>query len=137
MADGSIPVPDDTKGKEPAGFRPTGSQGAMNVGEICHDESSTVYVHVWRGTRRPNPLGAANAYVGGVPVEDWPAIVGWLNAQASAGFSRRLVASNLTDDEAIRIKATRIADHLAAGLTVINQLGPQASRRPRSAQRRG
>jgi hypothetical protein len=145
MADGSIPVPDDTEGKEPSRSREPGEsvrrevgmQGEMNVGEICHDGSSTVYVQVWRGTRRPNPLGAANAYVGGVPVEDWPAIVGWLNAQASAGFSRRMVASNLTDGEALKIKATRIADHLAAGIEVINQLGPQASRRPRFAPRRG
>ena len=103
-----------------AARKDAGTWGDQMVGEIAHDASGTVYVQIWKGRRRPDPLLGSSARAAGVPSLDLPALAAWLKSTGENGFSRRVVASDLSKAEAQRIKATRIAENSAAGLKVIN-----------------
>jgi hypothetical protein len=110
-----------------AARRAAGTWGDVAVGEIFHAESGTVYVQVWKGERRPNPLGAVSPNAAGVPAADWPLIVAWVEARGSSGFSQRIVASHLSTVEARRVKVSRLQENHDAGMTVINLVGrPEA-----------
>jgi len=109
-----------------AARRQAGTWGDVTVGEIAHADSESVYVQVWKGARRPNPLGST-APPTGVPADDWTAIVAWLNAENSTGFVQRVVASHLSAAEAQKVKDLRLAEHRAAGRILINRTGQSGS----------
>jgi len=101
-----------------AARREAGTWGEMAVGEILHDGSRSAFVQVWKGQRRPDPLEGSRCT--GVPADEWMAMVAWVNARKSIGFQKRIVAWDLSADEAKRVAQARIAELQAQGYTVIN-----------------
>src|SRR5258708_39700728 len=82
-----------------------GTWGDRTVGEIRHVASGTVYVQVWKGSRQPDLLAGAASRAPQVPIADWPALTVWLKAKDESGFTRRVIACDLSTAEAQRIKA--------------------------------
>ena len=101
-----------------ASRREAGTWGDMTVGEIVHDASHSAVVQVWKGQRRPDPFEGRRC--AGVTADEWMALVAWVTAHKSVGFQKRIVAWDLSADEARRIAQTRIAEFQAQGYTVIN-----------------
>lgn len=104
-----------------AAGKEAGTWGDRTVGEIAHPATGSVYVQVWRGSRRPDPLSARSAQSASVSTADWQAIVGWNHKLRAEAFTRSVVAWNLSQTEAQRIKDARIQGHREAGQTVINR----------------
>lgn len=103
-----------------AALKEAGTWGDMMVGEILHEASRSVFVQQWKGQRRPDPLAEGAVRAAGVSPAEWMAMIAWVNARRSTGFRQRIVAWDLSADEARRIAAARIAELRAAGYTVIN-----------------
>jgi hypothetical protein len=103
-----------------ASSRSAGTWGEMTVGEIVHEISRSVFVQVWKGPRRPDPFEDGAARRDAPRGLDWTAMVSWVNARRSTEFSRRVVAWDVNAIEARKIAEARIAEHRAAGYTVIN-----------------
>lgn len=101
-----------------AARREAGTWGEMTVGEILHDASHSAFVQVWKGQRRPDPLEGHRCT--GVPADEWSAMVAWVTARKSVGFQKKIVAWDLSPDEAKRVAQARIAELQAQGYTVIN-----------------
>lgn len=106
-----------------AARKEAGIFGDRSVGEITHAETRSVYVQVWKGGRRPDPLHARSPQSAGVPAADWPVIAAWAADKEPEDFRRRMIAKDLNAAEATKIKAARIGDLRAAGETVINRDG--------------
>lgn len=103
-----------------AARKEAGTWGLMIVGEVVHAASRSVYVQVWKGARRPDVALAPSARAAGVPPEDWTGLAAWIKSTRGLGLTRNVVAWSLSKAEALRVKAARIDEHRAAGLTVIN-----------------
>jgi len=103
-----------------AARKEAGIHGDRSVGEIAHGATRSVYVQVWKGGRRPDPLHARSPQSAGVPPSDWPVLATWVAGKEPEEFRRRMIAKDLNAAEATRIKASRIEDLRAAGETVIN-----------------
>lgn len=103
-----------------AALKEAGTWGEMTVGEIVHEATRSVFVQLWKGQRRPDPLAEGAVRSAGVPMAEWTAVVAWVNARKSTGFRQRIVAWDLSADEARRIAEARIDELRAAGYTVIN-----------------
>jgi hypothetical protein len=103
-----------------AARKSAGTWGDRMVGELQHAASGTVYVQVWKGSRRPDLLLGAATRAPQVPSTDMAALTAWLKAKDEAGFTRRMIACDLSAAEAQRVKDARIAANRAAGVVVIN-----------------
>ena len=108
-----------------AARKTAGTWGELSVGEITHRASRSVYVQVWKGARRPDPVGAANCRTAGVPSAEWPTVSAWLDTVRDSDLHRSIVAWSVSKAEAQRLKAKRIAEHRGAGITVVNPAGPE------------
>jgi len=95
--------------------------GDRTVGEILHPPTGTVYVHVWRGARRPDPLVAPSPQSAAVPASDWAALAAWAATDQLDTFLRRTVSVNLSSPEAVKVKAARISELRASSQKVVNQ----------------
>jgi len=103
-----------------AASKEAGTWGDMTVGEILHEGSRSVFVQVWKGARRPDPFEVDGVRRAAPRGPDWLAVMAWIDAEKSDGFSRCIVAWDLSAPEARKIAESRIAAHRAAGYTVIN-----------------
>ena len=103
-----------------AARRAKGLWGLLGVGEIEHPTSKTVFVMCVRGRDAPDPAKHVRARSPLVPADDYPALVEWLNRRPLAEYRSRLVAWDLSDQEAKRIRTERIDAVRAAGSEVIN-----------------
>jgi hypothetical protein len=101
-----------------AARREAGIWGDMAVGEIVHDASHSAVVQVWKGQRRPDPFEGRRT--AGMPADEWLALLAWVNARKAIGFQQRIVAWDLSADEAKRVARTRVAELQAQGYTVLN-----------------
>jgi len=110
-----------------AARKKAGIWGELSVGEITHRASRSVYVQIWKGARRPDPVGAANCRTAGVPSAEWPNVTAWLVSLRGGDLHRSIVAWSVSKAEAQRLKAKRIAENRAAGITVVNQSEPEAA----------
>lgn len=106
-----------------AARKDAGTWGDRSVGEIAHVETGSVYVQMWKGGRRPDPVEARSPQSAGVPTADWPVVAAWVAEKDPEGFRRRIVAKDLNAAEAKKVKAARIEALRAAGETVINRDG--------------
>lgn len=95
-----------------------GIWGDMAVGQIMRDNK--VFMHHWRG----NALTDLFALAGKKPREMTPpehdALVSWLKSGAYEGFTQKLVAWNINETEALRVKTQHLDQHRANGLDVVN-----------------
>ena len=103
-----------------AACRQAGTWGEMMVGEITHEATRSVYVQVWKGRHRPDPVEMPTARVAGVPAQEWLGVVAWVSAHRATGFKHRIVAWNTSADEARRIAEARVTELSAAGYAVVN-----------------
>ncbi len=111
--------------RAPKAAAPAAPLGDRTVSEITHDETRSVYVQVWRGSRRPDVFIAKTPQAAGVTPEDWLALRAWRKrALSAAEFARHDVASHVTAAAARDILTDRIRKLHAAGLAVINQVPP-------------
>ncbi|MGH7003630.1 MAG: hypothetical protein ACREIP_06750, partial [Alphaproteobacteria bacterium] len=94
------------------------------VGEIVHTNSNSVFVLRCRGREAPDPAKEAKTRSPLVAAEDHKALVEWLGQRPLAEFRSRLVAWNLSDQEAKRIRLSRIDENRASGLQVVNPAVP-------------
>jgi hypothetical protein len=126
MGQKAKPTPEDKKTErlralrlaQEASRREAGTWGEMTVGEILHDASHSAVVQVWKGQRRPDPFEGKRSV--GVPADEWLALLAWVNARKAVGFQKRIVAWDLSADEARRIAQARTAELQAQGYTVVN-----------------
>jgi hypothetical protein len=101
-----------------------GTWGDLSVGEVTHQPTKSVYVQVWKGSRRPNLALEAGVRPVGVPPADWPALEAWLATARFSGLHQNVVAWTVSKSEAQRLKEKRMAENRAAGLTVVNATAP-------------
>ena len=95
-----------------------GIWGDMAVGQILRENK--VFMHHWKG----NALAELFALAGKRPREMTPseheALVAWLKSGAYEGFTQSLVAWNINEAEALRVKKEHLEKHRGNGLEVIN-----------------
>jgi hypothetical protein len=115
----------DLRLADEAARKTAGTWGDLSVGEITHRPSRSVYVQVWKGARRPAVVGASNCRVAGVPSAEWPNVSAWLDNVRDGELHRSIVAWSVSKTEAQRLKAKRIAENRAAGITIVNQAESQ------------
>jgi hypothetical protein len=98
--------------------RDAGIWGDMVVGEITRENK--VFMHHWKG----HALSELFTLVGKRPREmtapEHAALVAWLKSAAYEGFTQKLVAWNITEAEALRVKSEHLAKHRSDGREVIN-----------------
>ena len=104
--------------------RAEGIWGALSVGEFVHTASNSVFVLRCRGRDAPDPAKEAKTRSPLVAAEDHKALVEWLGQRKPEEFTSRLVAWNLSDQEAKRVWQARIDENRARGATVVNATAP-------------
>jgi hypothetical protein len=107
-----------------AARKAAGTWGELSVGEVTHRPSGAVFLQVWKGARRPPVAGATNSRVAGVPAAEWPAVAAWLETVRADDLHRSIIAWSVSKTEAQRLKSKRMAEHRAAGLTIVNPAEP-------------
>jgi len=100
--------------------RAEGIWGALSVGEILHPASNSVFVLRCRGRDAPDLAKEAKTRSPLVAAEDHKALVTWLGQRPFTDFTARLVAWNLSDQEAKRVWQSHIDDSRARGVTIVN-----------------
>jgi hypothetical protein len=106
-----------------AARKEAGTWGEMQVGEVAHEATKSVFVQVWKGANRPDPFRQRATRHVGVPAGEWLAITSWVNARRAIGFSQSVVAWDVSTEEARKIAKARIAERLSDGYTVMNPEG--------------
>lgn len=97
-----------------------GVWGALAVGEIAHPASKSVFVLRCRGRDAPDLAKEIKTRSPLVAAEDHKALIEWLGQRPVTEFQSRLVAWNLSDSEAKRIRQARIDENRTKGLRVVN-----------------
>lgn len=98
----------------------TGAWGEMNVGEIVHEASRSIFVEAWKGPQRPDPFRPGAARGRGVALRDWAVLTTWIHVHRSPEFTRNVIARDVTADAAQELVQTRIAERTAEGYAVMN-----------------
>lgn len=98
--------------------RDAGIWGDNAIGQIMRENK--VFMHHWKG----NALSELFVLAGKRPREmtqaEHEALVAWLKSHAYEGFSQKMVAWNISETEALRVKNEELGKHRANGLEVIN-----------------
>lgn len=100
-----------------------GTWGEMMVGEIRHEATRSVFVQVWKGGSRPDPFREGRARQPSVPAAEWLAMTGWIKLRQATGFTQSVIARDISAEEARRIAAARIAEHVSGGYVIMNPTG--------------
>jgi hypothetical protein len=95
-----------------------GVWGDMAVGQIVRDDK--VFLHHWRGHALSDLFSLAGKKPREMTPTEHDALVAWLKSGAYEGFTQKLVAWNINETEAQRVKAEHLDQHRANGLKVIN-----------------
>lgn len=103
-----------------AARKQAGTWGDMMVGEIVHEATRSVFVQVWKGPSRPDPFRQGAVRQAGIGPAEWSAITAWVNSRHADGFSKCVLARDMTKEEAQRVAEARIAQHVNKGYTVMN-----------------
>lgn len=100
--------------------RADGTWGVLSVAEIVHPATNAAFVLRCRGREAPDPAKEAKTRSALVSGEDHKALVAWIGQRGIAEFSARLVAWNLSEQEAKRVWQARIDESRANGVTIVN-----------------
>jgi hypothetical protein len=95
-----------------------GVWGDIAVGEITRDNK--VFLHHWKGHASPGLYALAAKRPREMTAPEHEALVAWLKSGAYEGFAQKLVAWNITEAEALRVKAEHLARHRENGLDPVN-----------------
>lgn len=102
--------------------RADGTWGTLSVAEIVHTATNAAFVLRCRGRDAPDPAKEAKTRSALVSGDDHKALVAWIGQRGIAEFGSRLVAWNLSEQEAKRMWQARIDEHRARGATIVNVL---------------
>ena len=103
-----------------------GTWGEMSVGEITHRPSGEVFVYSWKGREAPDLEKLPGKRTTVKRADEHTQLTEWLLKHKMVGFEITLLAWNLSEAEAARLQQARLAEHVAAGLPVVNAAPPQA-----------
>jgi hypothetical protein len=95
-----------------------GVWGDMTVAQIMRENK--VFMHYWKGTANTDLLALAGKRPREMTTLDHDALVAWLKSAAYAGFTQQLVAWNINEAEALRVKGEQVEKHRSNGLEVVN-----------------
>lgn len=95
-----------------------GVWGDMVVGQITRDNK--VFLHHWKGDVAADLLALAGKRPREMTGLEHEALVTWLKSGAYQGFTQRLVAWNVNEVEALRVKTEQLEKHRCNGLEVVN-----------------
>ncbi len=95
-----------------------GVWGDMTVAQIMREDR--VFVHHWKGHGMNDLLALAGKRPREMTALEHEALVAWLKSNAYDGFTHKLVAWNINEAEALRIKSECVAKHRSNGLKVVN-----------------
>jgi hypothetical protein len=95
-----------------------GIWGDMTVAQIMRENK--VFMHHWKG----DAITDLSALAGKRPREmtalEHAALVAWLKSGAYDGFTQKLIAWNINEAEALRVKSEQVEKHRSNGLEVVN-----------------
>jgi hypothetical protein len=97
-----------------------GTWGEMTVGEIAHKGSGEVFVYSWKGRQQPDLEKLPAKRPIAKRAAEHACLVDWLLAHKMTGFETTLIGWNLSEAEAARLQAARIAERRAEGGSVKN-----------------
>lgn len=95
-----------------------GVWGEMSVGAI--ERAGAVFVLVWKGAQIHNVHKLSLRRPKEISKPEHEALCAWLKAGSYDGFTQRIAAWNVTEDEARRIKLDMIIDLTGQGKRIVN-----------------
>ena len=95
-----------------------GIWGDMTVAQIMRENK--VFMHHWKGNAITDLLALAGKRPREMTTLEHEALVAWLKSCAYDGFTQKLVAWNINEAEALRVKSEQIERHRSDGLEVVN-----------------
>lgn len=95
-----------------------GIWGDMAVGQIVSENK--VFMHHWKGNALTDLFVLAGKKPREMTQPEHDALVAWLKSRAYEGFKQSLVAWNINEGEALRVKNEHLEKHRSNGLEVIN-----------------
>lgn len=95
-----------------------GVWGDMTVGQIMRENK--VFLHYWKGTALTGLSALASKRPREMSAPDHEALVAWLRSGAFEGFTQRLIAWNISEAEALRVKGEQADNHRSNGIFVVN-----------------
>jgi hypothetical protein len=95
-----------------------GIWGDMTVGQILRDNK--VFLHHWKGHASTDLFTLAGKRPREMTAPEHDALVAWLKSGAYNGFTQKLLAWNINEAEALRVKTEAQATHRASGREVVN-----------------
>jgi hypothetical protein len=95
-----------------------GLWGDMTVAQIKRENK--VFMHHWKGNAVTDLLAMAGKRPREMTALEHDALVAWLKSGAYDGFTQKLVAWNINEAEALRVKNEEVEKHRSNGLEVVN-----------------
>jgi hypothetical protein len=95
-----------------------GVWGDMTVAQITRQNK--VFIHHWKGNAITDLLTLAGKRPREMTALDHDALVAWLKSGAYDGFTQQLIAWNINEGEALRVKSEQVEKHRSNGLEVVN-----------------
>lgn len=95
-----------------------GIWGDMTVAQIMRENQ--VFMHHWKGNAITELLALAGKRPREMTTLEHEALVAWLKSRAYDGFTQKLIAWNINEAEALRVKSEQIERYRSDGLEVIN-----------------
>jgi hypothetical protein len=95
-----------------------GVWGDMTVAQIVRENK--VFMHHWKGNAITDLLVLAGKRPREMTAFEHNALVAWLKSGAYDGFKQQLVAWNINEAEALRVKSEQLEKHRSSGLEVVN-----------------
>jgi hypothetical protein len=98
--------------------RDAGIWGDMTVAQIMRENK--VFLHHWKGHALTDLFALAGKKPREMTAPEHEKLVAWLKSGAYEGFTQKLIAWNINEAEALRVKAEQSEKHRSNGLDVIN-----------------
>jgi hypothetical protein len=95
-----------------------GIWGDMTVAQITRENK--VFMHHWKGKAITDLSALASKRPREMTTLEHEALVAWLKSGAYDGFTQKLVAWNINETEALRVKNEQVEKHRSNGVEVVN-----------------
>jgi hypothetical protein len=95
-----------------------GVWGDVTVAQIMRENK--VFIHHWKGNAITDLLALAGKRPREMTALEHDALVAWLKSGAYDGFTQKMVAWNINEAEALRVKSEQVQKHRSNGLEVVN-----------------
>jgi hypothetical protein len=95
-----------------------GIWGDMTVAQIMRENK--VFMHHWKGNAITDLWALAAKRPREMTAPEHTALVAWLKSGAYDGFTQKLIAWNINEAEALRVKCEQVEKHRSNGIEVVN-----------------